>query len=573
MENHIGDVYSQAIKGVGRLEKEVIVELFSPISTVAEPYFGLPATTTNMECWDFPFFSLYKFILSNDIGKDLLELFALLSSISSEATFSLFKAEYYRLFGLERKFSSNPDLRYAGRIAQMWAQASDKEKQRMLEKWYGLFSAVKKTVTYSFFPLSSLFKREMAADPTQKSTFLISLNADLVARGAIPKGAHVVHKRIKEEDWFWFGLCAQNGKVCKPCCRLPGVVVYNRKHGLLRTSNIVRDVHHLRCVIHCFGTAFFGDGESFVTMNKKLMKHFNIWGIQRLIGEKQRAGRPELVSMAYSTYDTSDATLVCGNGNYIVMKLSDSEEVGYVQHARFVMDMSDYKGRACRKEFTVFSGNTIEFERGSEENLAIDWLVEAKIVKTGSQRDTETFYCGDIQKRVNWMDSMGILDKPCALWQFRELFGEHFKHVSSYLSEMPDGQTDHFRERNGASITVIEGSDATLALWDGRVWEKDYFPIEDERDLKLHTLTPRGKLVAKAIKKAPEPGKIRKVGRVLGDNADGVDMDELIREINKRIEKGQSCNAACTAVHKKFKLTIDVKSLTRKYRRWMKMNP
>jgi hypothetical protein len=571
MENHIGDVYSQAIKGVGRLEKEVIVDLFNPISTVSEPYFGLPATTTNTEYWDFPFFSLYKFVLSNDIGKDLLELFALLSTISNEFTFSLFKAEYYRLFGLEREFSSNPALRYAGRIAQMWSQASDKEKQRLLEKWYGLTSEVKKTVTYSFFPLSTVFKREKAADPAQKPTFLISLNADLVSRGAIPKGAPVVHMRIKGEDWFWFGLCAQNGKVCKPCCRLPGVVVYNRKHGLLRTSNIVRDVHHLGCVIHCFGTAFFGDSEAFVTMNMKLMKHFNIWGIQRLIGEKPRAGRPELVSMAYSTYDSSDATFVCGNGQHIVMKLSDSEEVGYVQQARFVMEMSDYKGQPCKKEFTVLSGNKIEFERGSEENLVIDWLVEAKIVKTGSQRDTETFYCGDIRKRVNWMESMGILDKPCALWQFRELFGEHFKHVSSHLRENAEGQTDHFRERNGASITVIAGANEPLALWDGRVGEKDYNPVE-EQELKSHTLTARGKIIAKAIKKAPEPGKTRKVGRILGDNVDGVDMGEMISEINKRMAKGQSCNAACKTVHKHFKLTIDVESLTRKYRRWMKKN-
>ena len=571
MENHIGDVYSQAIEGVCKLEKEVIVPLFTPISTVSEPYFGLPATTTDMEYWDFPFFSLYKFVLSNDIGKELLELFALLSTISNEATFSLFKAEYYRLFGLDRDFSSNPAFRYAGRIAQMWSEASEKDKPKLLEKWHGLNAAVKKTVTYSFFPLSTQFKREKAADPLQKPNFLLSLTADLVSRGAIPKGAHVVHKRIKEEDWFWFGLCAQNGKVCKPYCRLPGVVVYNRKHGLLRTSNIVRDVHHLGCVIHCFGTVFFGDSEAFVTMNMKLMKHFNIWGIQRLIGEKPRTGRPKLISMAYSTYDTSNTTFVCGDGHYIVMKVSESEEVGYVHQARFAMEMSDYKDQPCRKEFVVFSGNKIEFERGSEENIVIDWLVEAKVVKTGSQRDTETFYCGDIEKRVKWMDSMGILDKPCALWQFRELFGEHFTHVSSHLRETADGQTDHFRERNGASITVIAGANETLALWDGRVGEKDYNPIE-AAELKLHTLTPRGKIIAKAIKKATEPGKSRKVGRILGDNVDNVDMDELIREINARIAKGQQSTVACKAVHKQFKLTIDVESLTRKHRRWMKNN-
>jgi len=571
MENHIGDVYSQAIEGVCKLEKEVIVPLFNPISTVSDPYFGLPATTTDIECWDFPFFSLYKFVLSNDIGKELLELFALLSNITNEATFNLFKAEYYRLFGLDREFSSNPAFRYAGRIAQMWSQASDKDKPKMLEKWHGLNPAVKKTVTYSFFPLSSQFKREKAADPLKKPNFLTSLNADLVSRGAIPKGAHVVHKRIKDEDWFWFGLCAQNGKVCKPYCRLPGVVVYNRKHGLLRTSNIVRDVHHLGCVIHCFGTVFFGDSEAFVTMNMKLMKHFNIWGIQRLIGEKARTGRPKLISMAYSTYDTSNTTFVCGDGHYIVMKVSESEEVGYVHQARFAMEMSDHKDQPCRKEFVVFSGNKIEFERGSEENIVIDWLVEAKIVKTGSQRDTETFYCEDIEKRVKWMESMGLLDKPCALWQFRELFGEHFTHIASHLCETADGQTDHFRERNGASITVIAGENETLALWDGRVGEKDYNPIE-AAELKLHTLTPRGKIIAKAIKKAPEPGKIRKVGRILGDNVDNVDMDEVIREINTRIAKGQQSTVACKAVHKQFKLTIDVDSLTRKHRRWMKNN-
>jgi hypothetical protein len=572
MENQIGDVYSLAIKGAAKLEKEVIVDLFSPVSVVAEYYFGLPATASNTQNWDFPFFALYKFILSDDIDQEYLELFALLGCISNEEDFNKFKMEYYRLFGLDREFMSDPSLSYAGRIAQMWIQADQEEKKKLIAKWHYLMSVIRKTVTYSFFPLSSLFKREIAADPLQKSKFLIFLTADLVTKGAIPKGAHVAHKRIKDEDWFWFGLCTRNGKVCSPCSRMPGVVVYNRKHKMLRTSNIVRDVHHLSCVIHCFGTAFFGDGEAFVTMNKKIMKMFNLWGAQRLLGDNKGEGRPELVSMAYSLYETKDTKAICGNGLDGVMTIKESQEAGHVHYARFNMSMHDSRGLICRKEFTVFSGNMIEFERGCEEERIINWLVDVKLLKTGKERDSENVYCGDIRKRVNWMKSTGILDRPCALWQYRELFGDYFGRIETQLRKQANkSKTDHYRLLNGASMTVVGGAADGQALWDGRVGETHYLPVE-EIELILHSLTSRGREIALQLKTDAEPVKIRKVGRKRGDNVDNVNMDELISEINSRMAKGQSCNAACIAVHKKYKLTIAVKSLTRNYRRWMQLN-
>lgn len=561
-----GDIYSLALKMASGLEKGIVVDLLRPYAETVEKYFGLPVTPSDVDNWDYPFFGMYRLILSGELSSELFELFSLLAYISNEFDFADFKNEYYRLLGI-KKLSINPSMRYAGRIAQMWHLSSDTDKRKLLDQWHCLTAKLNKSVTYSFFPLSTSFNRETAADPSLKEDFLHNLGEDLLQKGAIPNARDVVHKRIKDEDWFWFILCAQNGKICMSCCSHPGVVVYNRKQGMLRTSNIKRDVHHLSCVIHSFGTAYFGDCAAFVTMNKKLMKHFNIWGVQRLIGENDGPGRPELVSMGYSTYDTSDTVIKCGNGLEGVKTLSKSEEVGYVHCAHFKMSMFDSKEKVCRKDFKVYAGNMLAFERGSEEDRVLDWLVDMKIVKTGKERDSDSVYCGDISKRVKWMDKYGILGKPCALWQFRELFGEYFCEIEKHLVKTKDqGKTDHYRERNGASMTIVGGMANGLALWEGRVGETDYIRV-DEKELALYTLSLHGREIACQLKRKEDAQPKSQVGRKRGDSKDGADMAAAVLEISKLIEKGMKRKTAIKLIYKKSNLKILEASLSRYYRR------
>ena len=569
MSNLNGDYHSRILKMAGRLEKEIIVALLRPYSDIVEKYFGLPVTPNDVENWDYPIYGMYRLILSGELPPDILHLLLLLSYISKESEFDAFKNEFYRLFGL-KKILENPAMRYAGRVAQLWIQSSEPERIQLLKSWSILVaSKIVKNVVYSFFPTSTLFSSEQASDPLRQQDFLRNLSEELIQKRAIPKGTTVMHKRIKDEDWFWFVLCAQNGKVCMSCCCHPGVVVYNRKHGLLRTSNIKRDVHHLSCVIHSFGTAYFGDGEAFVTMNKKLTKHFNIWGVQRHLGEHEGAGRPELTSMSYSTYDTSDTLVNCGNGRDGVKTLCETEEVGYVHRATFMMTLLNSGGNVGRKQFTVYAGNKIEFQCDSEEDRVLDWLVKIKIVKVGKERDSDPVHCGDIAKRVHWMEKEGILGKPRSLWQFKELFGDYFERISSHLVPSTDAEkTDHFRERNGASTTVPGGNAAGKLLWEGRVGEGDFIPF-DERELTPYALSHRGQTVAKTLESDRPPVTKVRGGKKPGDNIAGADKQELILEIEKRMGPEMTCNAACEAVCKKLKLKIDGKSLARQYRRWM----
>jgi hypothetical protein len=568
MTNPNGDAYSRALKTVGGLDKEIAVELLRPFAKTVEKYFGLPVTPTDVRNWDYPFFGMCKLLLSEDISPELFELFSLLAFITNDMDCDEFKTESYRHKGI-KKLPLNPSLRFAGRIAQIWHNSTELEKRLLLGGWRDLTSNLKKYVTYRCFPLSSHYSREDAADPLTQPDFLQDLGEELQSKRAIPKGTAVLHKRIRDEDWFWFILCAQNGKVCLSCCSHPGVVVYNRKHGMLRTSNIKRDVHHLRCVIESFGTAFFGEEAAFVTMNKKLMKHFNIWGIQRLSGDREETGRPELVLMSYATYDSSGEVVECGTGPGAAKKLSASEEVGYVQSAHFNMSMRDDNERVCRKQFNVHAGNKLEFERGCEEDRVLDWLVKMKIVKVGAQRDNDPVPCGDIAKRVKWMEKSGLLSQPCALWQYKELFGSHFPKIEKHLLPAKDAKSaSHYRLENGATMKVVGGLADGLALWEGRVKETAFLPVK-KKDLKPYTLSSRGQTIAKKLVDDKPPGTKVRGGKKPGDNIVGADKQELIREIQKRVGPGTSCNAACEAVCKKLKLKIDGKSLARQYRRWM----
>jgi hypothetical protein len=567
MSNLNGDDYSRALKTVGGLEKASAVELLRPYASIVEKYFGLPVTPNDVENWDYPIYGMYRLILSEDISPELFELFSLLAFITNDLDCDEFKTESYRHKGI-KKLPLNPSLRFAGRIAQIWHNSTEKEKRLLLGGWRDLTANFKKFVTYRYFPLTSSYKNEEAADPLAQPDFLKDLGEELQSKRAIPKGTSVLHKRIRDEDWFWFVLCAQNGKVCLSCCSHPGVVVYNRRHRMLRTSNIKRDVHHLSCIIHCFSTAFFNEEEAFVTMNKKLMKHFNIWGIQRLSGEREETGRPELVSMSYATYDTSGEVAECGTGPGAVKKLSTSEEVGYVQSARFNMSMRDENERVCRKQFNVHAGNKLEFERGCEEDRVLDWLVKMKIVKVGAERDNSAVPCGDIAKRVKWMENSGLLSQPCALWQFKELFGSHFSKIEKHLLPAKDAKSaSHYRIENGATMKVLGGLADGRALWEGRVKETATLPAK-KKELKPYTLSLRGQSIAKKLVDDHPPAKPGTGGRQRrNENADDADRKVHFREIEKRIGPNTTCNAACEAVCKKFKLNIDPKSLSRDYRR------
>lgn len=572
MSNLNGDAYSRALQTVGGLDKEIAIELFRPTASSSEKYFGLPVTSNDNDVanWDYPFFGLCRFILSEDISPELFELFALLAFITNDTDCESFKTESYRHKGMT-KLPLNPSLSFAGRIAQIWNHSTEKEKRLLLNGWRQLTADLKTFVTYRCFPLSSSYSCEKAADPLRQPDFFKILEDELLIRRAIPVGTSVLHKRIRNEDWFWFVLCARNGKVCLSCCSQPGVVVYNRKHGLLRTSNIKRDVHHLSCIIHSFSKAFFGEGQAFVTMNKKLMKHFNLWGVQRLAGERPESGRPELDSLTHDTYDAAGKVAVIGTNASSVKKMNEAEEVGYVHSAQFNMSMHDDNERVCRKQFTAHSGNMLTVERGSEESAIIDLLAKYKLMKTGAERDHDPVPCGDIAKRVTWMGKSDLLDQPCALWQFKELFGCHFSKIEKYLLPAKHAKpTSHYREQNGASMTIVGGLAEGIALWEGRVHETDYLSVEKE-ELKPYTLTLAGQAIAKTLTEEKPPASPRASGRKRrGENTDNSDREAYFLEIEKQMTKGQSCNAACAAVRRKHKLIIETESLAHAYRLWKK---
>lgn len=568
MKPVIGDVYSLAVKGARRLHTNLLLNILRPYTEELNRYYGLPVTSDE---WRVCYYAIYKFLLTLPEDHLLIELFTLLAYVRTTEDYEHFKLIFYKLLGIQ-PIETDPRFNYASRVADVWFQQNPEDRQKLLEGWHELTHVIHKEIEYSFYQLSSTIRHRNAANPQRNPKLLSQIQSQLSTCGAIPNGSHVEYMSCNDEDYYWLNLGAQKGKDTEeyPYCQLPGLVVYNRKHALLRTHNIARDVHHLRCIINCFAELLCGDGAAFLCINTKLVKFFSLWGTHKNCADGDGVTSPYLRKIDYAGYNGMARPLSSGDGKEWAKHLKDDDEPGYVDSIHLTWQMHDYKGHLAPKTFSVYSGNKIVFERGCEEHRIIDWLVENGIVLTSDDRINTTAPCHSLKNRLNWMKRNKINEASCGYWEWRELLGSYFDQFQKYLQRDKDRLTDYYRMGSGAAMAVIKQDDIYYTMWDARVGEIEKYEVS-EKELSMFTLKAQGFSALNRLADEQELAarKKRKGGRPRGDSAEGADMNKVMREIDALIAKGMNQGPAAKIVHSKYKLlskTVD--SLAREYRRW-----
>jgi len=571
MNPQIGDVFNLAVKGARRLHTNQLLHILRPYTDDLNKFYGLPVTSDE---WRVCYFAIYEFILSLPSDHLLIELFILLAYVRTEQDYERFKVAFYKLLGVQ-PFETDPRYNYASRVVDIWLQQTPEDRQKLLDKWHDLTHDIYKEIEYSFYQLSSTISHKNAADPERNPKLLRQLQSKLATCGAIPCGSHVQYKRCNDEDYYWLNLGAQKGKDTEEYayCHRPGLVVYNRKHALLRTNGIARDVHHLRCIINCFGELLYGDGGAFLCINTKLVKIFSLWGAHKSCSSGDGKISPYLREIKYAGYNGKDLNLTSGDGKERVKYLEDDDEPGYVDSIHLTWLMNDYKGHLAPKLFTVYSGNKIVMERGCEEHRIIDLLVEKRIVLTSNDRNNMTAPCHNLKNRLNWMQRNKIDTASCGYWEWREMLGCYFDQFKKYLQKDPTLLTDHYRMGGGATMAVIKQDDSYFTMWAARVGEVEKYEVPAE-ELSMYKMKAQGMSALSRLANQMELAarKKRAGGRSRNDTADGADMQKVMREIFELITQGKKRGIAIKKVHAKNKLAIKVESLERQYRRWEQEN-